>query len=154
MKEIPRLKVLSEKKIGSKIVSVRRKYLSDLNQICHLDSNYEYNYALYLDFLYSTKKIVGWVRNTTLFGFSKPVEVGIGRMKPINSHRPDFIIFANDAKYEIHEVKGWMNEKATKVDEQFRKDYPNLVYKVIGKNDMLSLQSEYKNKLWGWVEVR
>ena len=57
MIDIPKNKVLSVRTSGSKIVSIRRKYVSELNQICSLDSNYEYDYALYLDWLYSNHKI-------------------------------------------------------------------------------------------------
>ena len=151
---IPKNKVLGMKTCGTKVMSIRRRYVSELNQICTLDSNYEYDYALYLDYLYSTGDISGWVRNTTLFGFSQPVEYQNKRGRTTKSHRPDFLIFNNDGTYEIHEVKGWMNEKAKAVDEQFRRDYPNLVYKIIGKNEILALQAEFKDKLWGWEIVR
>lgn len=153
MPKIPRNKVLSTKKCGTKAISIRRKYVSDLNQICHLDSNYEYNYALYLDYLYNAGEIAGWVRNTTLFYFSKPIQV-LSRNSEQKSYRPDFIIFNKDGTYEIHEVKGWFNEKAKEVDKQFKKDYPNLAYKLIKKEDILSLQQQFKDKLWGWEEVR
>ena len=45
MKNIPKNKVLSIKKCGKKVISVRRRYVSSLNQVCSLDSNYEYDYA-------------------------------------------------------------------------------------------------------------
>lgn len=157
MIDIPKNKVLKESRAGTKVVSIRRKYLSDLNQVCSLDSNYEYNYALYLDHCYNQGDIAGWVRNTTRFGFSEPVSITgkvSKRTTTTKSHAPDFLVFNLDGTYEIHEVKGWMNDKAKKVDEQFRKDYPNLTYKIIGKDEMLALQSEFKDKLWGWVVVR
>lgn len=154
MIEIPKNKVLSVKKAGKKVVSVRRKYVSELNQVCSLDSNYEYDYALFLDYSYENGDIAGWVRNTTQFGFSTPVEYPNKRGASIKSHRPDFLVFNLDGTYEIHEVKGWMNAKATAVDEQFRKDYPNLTYRMIGKDEMLALQAEFKDKLWGWEDIR
>ena len=149
--DIPKNKVLSEKKVGKTVISVRRRYVSALNQVCCLDSNYEYNYALYLDYLYETHAIAGWVRNTTAFGFSQPITV---RGRAQNAYRPDFIVFCGDGTYEIHEVKGWMNEKSIEVDRQFRRDYPNLQYRLIGKDEMLSLQAQFGKKLWGWVDVR
>ena len=154
MIEIPKNKVLSVKRCGSKVVSIRRKYVSSLNQVCHLDSNYEYDYALYLDYLYDTDQIAGWVRNTTSFYFSKPVEYQNKNGKTVASHKPDFFVFYKDGTYEIHEVKGWMNSKAEAVDEQFRKDYPQINYRLIGKDDILSLQSQFNDKLWGWEVIR
>lgn len=149
--EIPKNRVLKESRSGSKVVSIRRKYINSLNQICSLDSNYEYNYALYLDHLYDTGKIAGWIRNTTKFGFSKEVEV---RGKKQMSYRPDFIVFGLDGTYEIHEVKGWMNERSTAVCTQFQEDYKGLTLRIIGKDEILSLQRNYADKLFGWVSIR
>lgn len=149
--EIPKDKVISEKKCGKKAVSIRRKYINSLNQICCLDSNYEYDYALYLDYLYDNGEIAGWIKNTTLFGFSEEIET---RGRKQKSYRPDFIIFFKNGTYEIHEVKGWMNERSETVLKQFKKDYENLTLKVIGKDEILSLQRNFKDKLWGWVEIR
>lgn len=152
--DIPKNKVLESKKTGSRVVSIKRKYLSSLNQVCFLDSNFEYNYALYLDFLYDSQQIAGWVRNTTLFYFSEPIDNMRRNNNIQKAYRPDFIVFGLDGTYEIHEVKGWMNQKAINIDKQFRKDYPNLIYKLINKNDILALQSEYKDKVWGWEVIR
>lgn len=153
MQQIPKNKVLSEKKVGTKIVSVKRKYVSSLNQICNLDSNYEYDYALYLDYLYEKGEIAGWVRNTTKFYFSRTVEIP-GRTTKQNAYRPDFIIFNKDSTYQIHEVKGWMNDKSQVVCDQFAKDYPNLTYKIITRDEILSLQSQFKDKIWGWEKIK
>lgn len=149
--KIPKNKVLSEKRSGKQVVSIHRKYVSSLNQICSLDSNYEYNYALYLDYLYDSGQIAGWIRNTTKFGFSEEVET---RGRKQQSYRPDFIVFHKDGTYEIHEVKGWMNERSETVLEQFAKDYSGLKVVIIGKDDMLSLQQQFKDKLWGWVIIK
>lgn len=150
--KIPKNKVLSVKRCGTKVVSIRRKYVTELNQVCSLDSNYEYNYALFLDYLYTNGDIKGWVRNTTKFAFSKPVTYANGKV--VSSYRPDFIVFGDDGTYEIHEVKGWMNDRSKLSMQQFKKDYPYLKLKVIYKDDMLALQSEYESKLWGWENVR
>lgn len=149
--EIPKNKVLNEMKVGGSVVSIRRKYVSDLNQVCFLDSNYEYDYALYLDYLYQKGTIAGWVRNQTKFGFSEEIEV---RGKKQKSYIPDFVIFLPDGTYEIHEVKGWMNERSEIILNQFRKDYSSLTFQVITKEDMLSLQRNFGEKLWGWVTIR
>lgn len=154
MINIPKNKVLSVKRCGTKVVSICRKYVTELNQVCRLDSNYEYDYALFLDYLYINGDIAGWVKNTTPFGFSVPVEYPNKAGRSQASHRPDFLIFNNDGTYEIHEVKGWLNEKAKAIMRQFQKDYPNITYKIIGKDEILALQSEFKDKLWGWETIR
>lgn len=150
---IPRPKVLKETKVGSKIISIKRKYVSDLNQVCNLDSNYEYDYALYLDWLYNQHKITGWLRNITPFYFSREIDTHT-KAGTQSYCIPDFLIFNLDGTYQIHEVKGWMNERSKAVHEQFLRDYPNLNYKVIGKDEILSLQVEFADKLWGWVKIR
>lgn len=154
MEAIPKNKVLSEKPTGKNVVSIRRRYVSSLNQVCTLDSNYEFDYALYLDHLYERGEIAGWVRNTTRFFFSRAVKIPRKKNPMQEACVPDFLVFNLDGTYEIHEVKGWMNERSTVVVEQFRADYPNLTYKLISKDELLSLQSQYGAKLWGWVNVR
>lgn len=150
--DFPQDKVISEKKCGSgNAISIRRKYINSLNQICSLDSNYEYDYALYLDYLYDNGEIAGWIRNTTSFGFSEKIQV---RNRIQQSYRPDFIVFMLDGTYEIHEVKGWMNERSQTILAQFKKDYKNLKLRVIGKPEILSLQRNFKDKLWGWAVIR
>ena len=151
MIEIPKNRVLSEKRSGKQAISIHRKYVSSLNQVCSLDSNYEYDYALYLDYLYDSGQIAGWVRNTTKFGFSEEVET---RGRKQQAYRPDFIVFYKDGTYEIHEVKGWMNERSETVLAQFAKDYSGLKVVVIGKFEMLSLQQQFKDKLWGWAVIK
>ena len=151
MIDIPKNKVLSEKKCGKRVISIRRRYVSSLNQVVCLDSNYEYNYALFLDYLYDNGEIAGWIKNTTLFGFSEQVEY---RGRKQKSYRPDFIVFMKDGRYEIHEVKGWINERSESVLKQFQKDYRDLTLKIITKDDILSLQNNFSEKLWGWVKIR
>lgn len=146
--------VLSEKRAGTKVISIRRKYVNELNQVCHLDSNYEYDYALYLDDLYRRNTIAGWVRNTTLFAFTEPVNINsIESPKYTNSHRPDFFVFNHDGTYEIHECKGWMNRKAIAVDKAFRRDFPGLTYKIIGKSELKTIQLSGGKQLFGWVKI-
>ena len=151
MIQIPTNRVLSEKRSGKQVISIHRKYVNSLNQVCCLDSNYEYDYALYLDYLYDSGQIAGWVRNTTKFGFSEEVEV---RGRRQQAYRPDFIVFFKNGTYEIHEVKGWMNERSKTVLSQFAKDYAGFKVVVIGKDEMLSLQNQFKDKLWGWAIIK
>jgi len=151
MLQIPNNRVLSEKRSGKQVISVHRKYVNSLNQVCSLDSNYEYDYALYLDYIYDNGKIAGWVRNTTKFGFSEEIET---RGRKQQAYRPDFIVFYKDGTYEIHEVKGWMNERSETVLAQFAKDYSGLKVVVIGKDEILSLQQQFKDKLWGWTVIK
>ena len=47
-----------------------------------------------------------------------------------------------------------MNERSTVIVDQFKADYHNLTYRLISKDEILSLQSQYGSKLWGWVNVR
>lgn len=154
MNAIPKNKVLKETKVGTKIVSIRRKYVTELNQLCSLDSNYEYDYALYLDHIYRSSEIAGWVRNRTPFYFTEPVLIPGKKRHYQRFYIPDFLVFNLDGTYEIHEVKGWMNDRSRAIIDQFKKDFPTLIYKIIEKDDILALQSEFADKLWGWAKVR
>ena len=52
-------KVISKKMCGTKnkVISYRRRYITELyKDEVRLDSNYEYNYAQYLDYLMKNKK--------------------------------------------------------------------------------------------------
>jgi hypothetical protein len=152
MKEI---KMLEKKPTGS-MNSQCIRYVSELNQVCRLDSLYEYDYALYLDFLYENKKIQGWFKNTCKFTFATPLEYEVnGKKYSQNSYIPDFIIFDDKGKYSIVEIKGWVNCKAKAIIEKVKTDpvFKDLNISFKFKEDIKALQSTYADKIIQWVKV-
>ena len=147
-------KVISKKMCGdkNKVISYRRRYITELyKDAVRLDSNYEYNYAQYLDYLMKNKKITYWFRNTTRLPLSKHIKC---RDRVLKTYTPDFWIITNNGKLELHEVKGWMNDRSKKILSQIKRDYKNLKLIVIDKNEMLRLQNKYKTIINDWVVIR
>ena len=147
-------KVISKNVCGmkGKVISYRRMYISELNKFCvKLDSNYEYNYAQYLDYLLRHKKIKYWFRNTTRLPLSRKI---VCRGRVLKTYTPDFWIITNKDKLELHEVKGWMNDRSIKIINQLKKDYKDIKTVIIDKREMLKLQNKYKSVLKDWVQIR
>lgn len=71
---------------------------------------------------------------------------------------PDFIVFNKDGSYKIVEIKGWQNEKNTAVKDQVLKDFANLNYEYLGRDEILALQKrilkENKALPFGWAKIR
>lgn len=127
-----------------------------------LDSQYELNFAIYLDMLFERGEIMGWVKNTTRFALSEVVRYkkNFGKDTAEQKHYiPDFIVFNKDGSYKIIEIKGWQNEKNTAIKAQVLKDFANLNYEFLGRDEILALQKqilkENKGSLpFGWAKIR
>ena len=90
-------------------------------------SNYEANYARYLNFIMSSdanNNIVKWEFEPDTFEFHKI-------KKGTRFYTPDFKIFLNDGHIEYHEVKGWDYPRGITARKRFAKYYPHLKLLVI-----------------------
>ena len=147
-------KVLSIKTCGDKdkVISYRRMYVSDFNNaVIKCDSNYEYDYALYLDYLLANKKIKYWFRNSTRLPFSKAISY---RNRTQYTYTPDFWIITNKGQLELHEVKGWMNDRSIEILKQLKKDYKDLKTVFIDRKEMIKLQKTYRLIIKDWVAIK
>ena len=106
-------------------------------------SRWEYNYALYLEYLKKSKKIKEWEYEPIRFVFEK-IKRGT------TSYLPDFSVTRNDnTKYYI-EIKGWMYDSGATKLKRMAKYYPEIELVLIDKVQYKIFQKEWKDKLKGW----
>jgi hypothetical protein len=87
-------------------------------------SRWEYNYAVYLEYLLTQKQIQGWEHEPGEFWFEKI-------RRGVRSYKPDFKIRFNDGKIEYHEVKGWMDSRSKTALKRMRIYHPEITMRVI-----------------------
>lgn len=104
-------------KQGWRTIGTRRLYLR---------SQWEANYASYIEFLAFNKQIQSWDYECETFWFDK-IKRGT------NNYTPDFKIFNNDGTFEFHEVKGWMDARSKTKIRRMKKYHPNVVLRIIDK---------------------
>lgn len=111
-----------EKKIVKKVRS-RSGKRKDLNDM-YLRSQWEANYARYLNLLLKWKQIVKWEYEVDEFEFEN--------IKRGNRfYKPDFKVWTTIKVFEYHEVKGWMDQTSRTKIKRFMKYYPKFVLKII-----------------------
>ncbi len=98
---------------------------SDLNNR-YFRSSWEANYARYLNYLISQKKIVRWEYEPDTFEFH-------GIKKGTRFYTPDFKVYLSDSAYEYHEVKGWMDSKSITRHKRMSKHYPEIKVVILDK---------------------
>ena len=106
-------------------------------------SNYEANYARYLNFLVSTKSepvIVKWQYEPDTFEFKK-IKRGS------RFYTPDFKVHFQDGHVEYHEVKGWDYPKGITQRKRFAKYYPHLKLLVVDGDFFKEMKRKGVDKL-------
>ena len=106
-------------------------------------SRWEYNYAVYLQYLKEIKQIKKWEHEPKTFFFEK-IKRGT------KSYLPDFRVTLNNGNVEYHEVKGWYDKASQIKTKRMRIYYPEVVLKMIFSKDYLKLEKEYADKLPKW----
>ena len=110
-----RVRAASTWAAGWRIVGGQRAYFR---------SRWEYNYAVYLQFLVEQRQIRGWEHEPETFWFP-------GVKRGCVSYLPDFRVTANDGRVEYHEVKGWMDPKSKTKLRRMTKYHPAVTMRVI-----------------------
>ncbi len=105
-------------------------------------SRWEYNYAVYLDFLVSQKQITSWKHEPKTFWFDK-IKRGC------RTYLPDFRIINLDGSEEYHEVKGWMDARSKTKLRRMRKYYPETKLRIID-SDWFKRNGKLLSGLPGW----
>lgn len=83
-------------------------------------SEWEYVYALFLEKCANDKKITKWEYEPKTFVFKNGL-----------TYLPDFRITKTDGVVEYHEIKGWFDERSKKKISLMKKEYKNVILKVI-----------------------
>lgn len=118
----------------------------------YFHSTYEANWARCLQSKVDVGEIAGWIRNTSRFPFSKPATwVTPSGHRSAASMVPDFLVFAHHGGVEVHEVKGWHNNRTVALLEQFTADYPYVSLRIIDRVMLREIQST--GEVPGWERV-
>jgi predicted nuclease of restriction endonuclease-like RecB superfamily len=98
-------------------------------------SQWELNYANYLEFLKKAKHISGWEYEPETFWFEKI-------RRGVRSYTPDFRVTYPDGRVEYHEVKGWMDQKSkTKID-RMRIYHKNITLVLVDESQYRALKRQ------------
>lgn len=96
-------------------------------------SQWEMNYARYLNWLMEKKEIKNWEYEVDTFWFEK-IKRGV------RSYTPDFKVFENNGKVVYHEVKGWMDQKSKTKLDRMKRYYPEIEILLIDEPQYKSLK--------------
>lgn len=105
-------------------------------------SRWEFNYALYLEFLKEKEFIIDWEFEPDTFWFEK-IKRGV------RSYLPDFKIFGKDGVV-YHEVKGYMDPKSKTKLKRMAKYHPDVKLIVIDSKKYNEIKKNMSGILKGW----
>jgi len=105
-------------------------------------SRWEFNYALYLDFLKEKEFIIDWEFEPDTFWFEQ-IKRGV------RSYLPDFKIHGKSGII-YHEVKGWMDDKSKTKLKRMAKYYPDVKLVVIDSKKYNEIKKNMSGILKGW----
>lgn len=125
---------------GRKNCSWKQGWRKIENKTYFFRSKWEANYAKYLNFLKNKEIIKNWEFEPRTFVFSNG----------INSYLPDFRILTNKNNIEYHEVKGWFDERSKRNIDFMKKEYPDIILKIIDEKTYKAIKNEYSNKIKDW----
>jgi len=105
-------------------------------------SQWELNYACYLDFLKQNGDIKDWEYEVDTFWF-EAIKRGV------RSYNPDFKIHENNGDIVYHEVKGYMDAKSKTKIKRMAKYHPEIKLIVIAKKEYEAIKKN-RHLFKGW----
>ena len=124
-------------KAGWHEIGGRRKYYR---------SNWEANYARYLEWLKSLGEILDWHHEPKTFWFD-------GIKRGAVSYLPDFLVIEKDGQEVYHEVKGWMDDRSRVKIERMRRYHPSVQLVVINSKVYQELRRKVSSLVPGWQDI-
>lgn len=106
-------------------------------------SRWEFNYALYLDFLRRVGKLILWEHEPETFWFEKV-------RRGTRSYLPDFKVQLTNGSFEYHEVKGWMDARSKTKLKRMAKYHPKVVLRIIRADWFRTVGRQMRGLLPGW----
>lgn len=123
-------------------------YIDDVNNKKYfMRSMWEYNYALYLQFLVDKKQIKGWGYEEDRFEFA-------GIKRGVMTYLPDFKVITNSGEIEYHEVKGYMDKKSKTKIKRMKKYFPKVNLIIIDSKTYKDIKTKLSRAIKGWVEKK
>lgn len=107
-------------------------------------SQWELNYAYYLEWLRLNGQIKSWKHEPRTFWFD-------GVKRGCVSYLPDFEVIENNGDITYHEVKGWMDDRSKTKIRRMGKYYPNIKLIVIDAKAYKSLAKDVSSLVDGWA---
>lgn len=109
-------------------------------------SNWEANYAYYLQWLKEGGHIADWKHEPKTFWFE-------GVKRGTVSYLPDFWVLENDGRDSFHEVKGWMDDRSKTKIARMAKYYPDVILLVIDGKAYRELRRKVSSLVPGWTDT-
>lgn len=106
-------------------------------------SQWELNYAYYLEWLKSKGQIKSWEHEPETFWFD-------GVKRGCVSYLPDFKVTENNGSIVYHEVKGWMDDRSKTKIKRMAKYHPDVKLIVIDSKAYASLSKDVSGLVDGW----
>lgn len=111
-------------------------------QRCFFRSQWEANYAVYLQHLLETGKIRAWEHEPHTFWFERI-------RRGVRSYKPDFKVTTADGDIEWHEVKGYMDRKSQTKLNRMARYYPGETVVLIDSEAYAKIKRDY-GAMRGW----
>lgn len=108
-------------------------------------SSWEFNYALYLQYLKDNEQIKEWYYEPEIFYFKES-------KNNCYAYKPDFKIINNDNSFYFVEIKGWMDKASKNKIENMGIFYPEIKLIVIDDKEYFKFKKEWQDKLKGWED--
>lgn len=109
-------------------------------------SNWEANYAYYLQWLKEGGHIQEWKHEPKTFWFE-------GVKRGTVSYLPDFWVLENDGRESFHEVKGWMDDRSKTKIARMAKYHPQVRLIVIDGKAYQEIKKKVSSLVPGWTDT-
>lgn len=123
-------------KAGWREIGGKRKYFR---------SQWEANYACYLEWLKTLGEIKEWEHEAETFWFH---EIKRGSI----TYLPDFRVTENNGSVAFHEVKGWMDDRSKIKLKRMAKYYPHVRVVLIDASAYKALSQKVSRLVPGWTQ--
>ena len=107
-------------------------------------SQWELNYAYYLEWLRVNGQIKSWLHEPETFWFD-------GVKRGTCSYLPDFKVEGNDGRISFHEVKGWMDDRSKTKLKRMAKYHPDVVLVLIDTKAYKQIERKLSKVVPGWA---
>jgi hypothetical protein len=121
-------------KAGWRLIGWQKKYYR---------SQWEANYARYLEWLRKRGEILEWDHEPKTFWFE-------GIRRGVCSYKPDFRVVERNGSVVWHEVKGWMDQRSRTCLNRMAKYFPDEVVIVIDATQYKAIKRTVRAFIWDW----
>ena len=136
--------------VASGIMGVRSRSLTESVEVGGktfvIKSSWEYDVALYLEYLKKNGLIDDWEYEPRTFAF-KYNTLGV------RTYKPDFSVTRGDMTYYI-EVKGWPDKKYEIKRDLMASEFPEIRMIYIRKEQYFAIERKHSAELNGWASFR